>query len=732
MACNEDTRVESLLHPGNIVIVGASARPDGWSERIFKNLQRGAYKGKIYLVNPRHQSLWGVACYPGLESLPEPPDQVIFLTRREHVSGMLHQAASLGARSAVVFSGGFGEEGSDLGKQLAVDLKRIAENSGIGLCGPNCLGYASYPLGGIALTERGSLPEGARGDGDAAVVAQSGGVSLAMNRELLARGVRMRYVVSSGNELVLTLEDWIEYFISDPSISVIGAFIETVKEPERFLKLCAVARARGKMLVACKLGTSSKAREAIVSHTGRVAGSARVFESLCSSVGAIVTRTLDELVDCMSVFRAGRLPQSARAAAVTVSGGLKGILLDAGERWGVEFPSLCQETLEQLRGFEGIGSTIGNPVDSGWATLSGRGTVVDCVRRVALDEGVDSVFVQGMAGSNIEEYERISAETGKLIVLLENGFVSRSDVESGWEGVRSAEKVGVCVSADRAVAALKRLALWGERGDGCHLDSDASDGSLDRDGWMREVGEKSPQVDRILGGAYLSETEGWLIDERQAKKIASAYGLRVPRAVLVRDAEAVAFSVENVGLPCVMKVTSPIVAHKAALGMVSGVLRSGDAAVREYYRLESVCLEVLPAGTPWGIWLEEAVLDGVECTVGLWRDEEFGVVMMFGAGGAMMEEYEDVGFSQPVKDRRSALNLIRQSRIGRMLLSHGVDGEVSGYDVDALVEGLVSIGRIGMEGFTALKSLDMNPVLVGRAGLGMCVLDAAASLKPRV
>ena len=234
-------KVGALVAPKNIVLVGASDKPGSWSARVWRNLNRYGFRGPIYPMNPGRTEIWDRPCYADFASLPEKPDHLVVLAPAPHVAGVIRAGASAGARSATIFSAGFGEGEGGPGAALGADLRAALAETGIGASGPNCMGNICAPSRFVTLTEDREL---SMAGGPVALVGQSGGVMIFMNQALEERGVFADYLVTSGNEAGLTVADYIAFFAGEPRIKVIIVYIEALKRAGRFPRRVP-CRARG-------------------------------------------------------------------------------------------------------------------------------------------------------------------------------------------------------------------------------------------------------------------------------------------------------------------------------------------------------------------------------------------------------------------------------------------------------------------------------------------------------
>jgi acyl-CoA synthetase (NDP forming) len=293
-----------LLNPAAIAVVGASERRGSAGRIVLENLRNLGYQGTVYAVHPRHQKVLGYPCYPDLKSLPGPVDSVAVLLAAEKVLPTLETAVETGARAAWVLASGFAEAGPE-GKARQDDLTRFAEQTGLMVCGPNCIGVAN--LVDRVATYSPALGPATRAGGVSAVV-QSGAICLG-----LANAARFgfRYLISSGNEAVLDSADYIGHLTSDPHTRVIIAFLEGIHSPHRLVAAARAAAEADKPILLVKVGRSEAARRAVQAHTGSLAGSDAVCDAAFRRLGVMRLDTLDELVEAAELFLTCREVTSA-------------------------------------------------------------------------------------------------------------------------------------------------------------------------------------------------------------------------------------------------------------------------------------------------------------------------------------------------------------------------------------------------------------------------------------
>jgi acyl-CoA synthetase (NDP forming) len=344
-----------LIAPRSVAIVGASQRgadanlarePRG--NRVIRNLNTFGFAGRIVAVNPKYAEVMGYPCYPDVASIPEPVDCLVSAVPNRHVPDLLESAAKAGVRAAVVFAAGFGEIGGE-GKARQARLEALSRDQGFLICGPNCYGvlnvYGKAPL--FAST----IPAGFLA-GPVALISQSGGLSTTIaNALMLNRHVGLSHIISCGNQTGATIEEYINYFVEDANTKVIAVFVEGFKQPERLLAVAAKAAAANKPLIMLKGGRSDVSKRAAATHSGSLAGAAEVVDAVFRQGGIVSVRSINELIDSVSVFSCDGFVKKYRGGrgigVLSGSGGECTLVSDAASNAGIEVPELTETTKAQ-------------------------------------------------------------------------------------------------------------------------------------------------------------------------------------------------------------------------------------------------------------------------------------------------------------------------------------------------------------------------------------------------
>ena len=713
---NSRAKVEALVAPRNVVIVGASDRTGNWALRAWRNLQRYKFPGPIFLINPKRDEILGEKCYPDFAALPEPPDHILVVTPASAVADVLESGAAAGARSATIFSSGFGEAYDEAGAALGVRLREVIARTGLGVSGPNCMGNVCKPARFVTLTE--DRPHN-MDMGEVALVGQSGGVMIFINQALEERGMLARYLITSGNEAGLQVADYIAYFAGDPALKVIIVYVEAVADLGRFIAACREARAAGKSVIAIKLGQSEEGRAAALAHTGSLAGSIAAFDAVAADAGVIRADTLDDAVELAELLAHTGAPTGRRLGAVTLSGAYRGLLLDAAERHGLTFPKLATETVASLEKVMGVGSLISNPIDGGFSVLSSPQAYKACIEAMQADPNIDMVLLQEAIprepGSNraeayIQLVEDYVAEGGhkplSFVTLTSHGQTAHS------RAIRhGAPHVSFLQEANKALRAIASAARGGEAE---ALGSSGADTHAPAPALAQELREQARQLQAPLA-----------LDEARSKALLAAYGVPLPQEGLAQDVEAAVALATRIGFPVVLKAVCATLTHKSDVGAVQLHLRDADAVRAAWARIEANLAAHGFVDALEGMLVAKMVTGGLELVMGLHRDPEMGPVIMGGSGGVLLELVRDVAFAAPPLTLAKAHDLIARTKAGALMRGYRGSGAL---DAQAYAQALVALGRLANDLGDVLESIDVNPFLL--LAEGGVALDALVVLRP--
>ena len=689
--------LDALLNPASIAIVGASDKPSAGGG-LLQSLARFGFEGGIFPVNPRCADIGGHVCYSSLRDLPAAPDVVALCIGASRVERAIEEAAVIGARAAVIFGGGFGESGDD-GIALQRRIAGRCRDAGIALCGPNCMGVLSpWNRSSVYLQE---LRDPAGLTGNVGLVSQSGSICIGLLADVRRFG--FSYVISSGNEAVTTAADYLEALVDDPKTRVIGLFLETVCEPERFVAALDRAAAAGKPVVALKVGRTERTRRAITSHTGGLAGSSQVFAEVLRAHRAIATSDLDEFTEVLAACQAERWPAGPRIAVITGSGGQAELVLDVAAEAGLSLPPLPAESRAELEGLIGPVSGDGNPLDA-WGNGDMAANYPHALRVLAECGAYDAVV---MSSDNGE-----AAPMGRLDrLLLPSAMTIASAATSPVPHFVMGMRPGVMMRAQVDMLRDSGLMYLGGSRQGL--------GALDRLGrWSTPL--PPPRLQRPLrgGGVAAARAAGRpTINEFDAKRILADEGLPVTREHLAGTQDAARAAASALGYPVVLKAVSDAIPHKTELGLVIIGIGSAVELDQAWEQLQAR----LAGQAIDGILVQEMVQGGLEVFAGLSRDPEFGLVLAFGLGGTDIELVQDVAFRMLPLREGDAAAMLTEIRAAPLLFNPRGGPP---YDIPALVACLEAFADYAWADRDGLVEVDLNPIKVMQAGQGCRILDS--------
>ncbi len=706
--------IHAMLHPRNIVLVGATDKPGNYAERIWNNLIKYQFEGGLYPVNSKRETIWGVPCYKDFASLPERPDHVLVLVPARFAVQVIRDAAAAGARSATIVTSGFSELQDAESQKLAGELQQAIRETGLAVTGPNCLGNLSAGEKMFTNIDDRIVTMEA---GPVAIAGQSGAIVMAVRQALEDRGVGVGYMVTTGNEAGLETPDLMAYFAADPSVRVIVVYLEGVRNTQGFRKACKAARAAGKPVIALKLGASEGGRAAAMAHTGALAGSIETFDAISTREGVIRVRGLDELIETTECFVHADPPKGNRLAAVTLSGGKRGLLIDAFHAAGLNFANLSTNATDKLAKMLGPGSIVGNPLDAGFAAVVDPSVYMQSIQIMIDDPDTDIVIIDAelpkapheLRERNLRIVNEKAAAASKPVVYISTMSIGFTEFTKALR--KSLPHIAVMQGLDRAVGAIKALI------DYASLRKEVPDTVSNSSASARAALERT-----------LKNAKGAALDEVASKKLLKAYGIPVSQEAIAQTAAEAVKIAKKIGFPVVAKVVSADILHKSDIGGV--VLNLNNAAeVKKAFNDITTRVRKLK-GKPRleGILIAQQVKAELELVVGASLDAEMGPVVLFGTGGVDIELMKDVALAGAPLDATEARELINRTKAGVKL--KGYRGKPALHEASA-VKAIVGLSNLMADAGTRIASIDVNPFLINtRTGVavdGLIVLNNAAA-----
>ncbi len=698
-------RLRTLFEPRSIALVGVSEKST-WSLMIHVALQKGGFRGHIYYVNPRSPQVHGQDTVAHLTDIQEPVDLCYIMVGTNAVLAVIQDMIAAGIHNAVVLTGGFAEQ-DEHGRQLQEEITRLANIHDLAIIGPNCMGYINVTRNIEAMA---ALPERPLLVGSVALISQSGALGAMMMNYAHTQNVGLSMLISTGNEASISVTDALQYAVEDEATKVIAVFMETIREPERFVQIARDAFARGKPLIVLKAGRSEVTARVALTHTGAMTGDDRVIDALFRQLGIIRVNSIEELILTANVFaQVGQL-SGKRMGAVAISGGVCDLVADLAEEAGIGLPIFTEQTVQELRAMLPVLGPANNPLDTTGAAMNNQELMGNLLRIVSLEPQLDAVLcIMDLPGDETPQSRflmNILAGIGQalkeapvpafMVALASNtvmpagrAFLDRTGAPFISGGIRM------------VIPALGKLMAWTERYR-----------------VVRTEEGKEPVVDRRTTiDRSIPLVGSW--SEHQAREFLKRHRISIIPGKLAQNTQDAVEAAHEMGFPVALKIASPDILHKSDIGGVRLSLGS-EEEVRAAFRqvMEAAALHV-PGAHIEGVLISPMRAGGVELLVGVTRDAAWGQVLTVGLGGIWVEILKDTSLRILPVSRREVKAMLEELQGIKLL--RGARGS-QGADREKLVEEILRIAELAQELKEDLDALEINPLRI--EGTHIEALDA--------
>jgi len=694
----EQNPLHRLVSPRSVVIVGASDRAGSLGERTVSNLlDYSDFRGEVYFINPNKPSIRDIKCFANVRDLPVAPDVAALVVPAKSVLTTLRDCAARGVRYSLVFSSGFAELGA-AGQAVQAEMAEIARTTGMRIYGPNSPGFCNlnrrFGLMFSPSYRIDQLP------GPIGLATQGGGIGRCV-LQAMERGIGVGLWASTGNEVDLTVADFIRYMADADDIKVIATAMEGIRDGAQLIEAAKYAAERNKPVVALKIGRSDYGMQATMSHTGSISGSAAINSAVFRQVGIVEVDDIDELIDTAALFtRPRRLPTGREKIAVFgFSGGACALAADGVGEGGLTLSTFSAQTLNTLRTSLPDYAAIQNPVDATSDIITNPEVGRATLKAVADDPDVDLILYPFPC-----DYMEITSTIADMVVSAQQQTevpivpIWQSDRLGG--GFQSLVKGGLMPtrSVKQTVKAVRRVIDWGA--------------------WRTSF----EPTWTPLPTAATARGELVTHTEPAAKALLAQYGVKVPQGGIATSADAAVQIANKVGYPVVAKIVSAAITHKSDIGGVAIGLADESAVRAAFERITASVRKATPDAAVDGILIEKmAASGGFEALIGVVRDPVFGPIITFGLGGIYVELFKDVARRKLPLTASTARELIQEPRCSKLL--QGLRGKGPA-DTAALEAMLLAISDFVTRRADDLEELELNPVWVGPQGQGVLALDA--------
>ncbi|MCP4407610.1 MAG: bifunctional acetate--CoA ligase family protein/GNAT family N-acetyltransferase [Gammaproteobacteria bacterium] len=686
-----------VFEPTSVAVIGASERVKSVGGQILHNLLVSDFQGEIYPVNPKHETVNGLKCYPSVSAIDHPIDLAVIIIPAKHIPGVMHECGEHGVGAAVVLSAGFSEIGK-AGQYLQNEVVDIARTHRIPLVGPNCLGVIRPKVGLNVTFAKSSVK-----CGHVALVAQSGAFCTALLDWADTQGHGFSAVASLGATADVGFGDVLDYLAIDPETHSILLYVEGISDARSFMSGLRIA-ARLKPVIVVKSGRNESGTRAAVSHTGALVGADHVFDAAIQRAGAVRVKSVSELFAAAQLLASGTRVEGPRLAILTNGGGPGVMAADRAADLNVPLAELSQPTHNKLSEALPDHWSHSDPVDIlGDADPSRYGKATEII---LADKGVDGILV-------LLTPQAMTDPTGCAHAVIEAAKKSSKPLLTCWMGeglveagrkVFSAAGIPQFRSPEASVEAFGYLACY-RRNQKALLQAP---GPLSK--------HQEPDVDgaRLIIEHALSERRTNL-SSAESKAVMRAFQIPASPCINVSSAAEALVAAEGVGLPVAMKINSPDITHKSDVGGVRlniGEPRSVRTAFREMIdSVKTQCPDVKIDGATIEPMLERP--HAREIMIGIATDPVFGPIISFGAGGTAIEIFADTNLALPPLNEYLSKELIEGTRASRYLKRFRNLPEAN---LGQLVDALQRISEIVCE-LPEVQELDINPLLVDEHGV---------------
>lgn len=672
-----------LLHARSLAIVGIS-RPERFGGRLFTNLRRFGYAGRVFGVNPRYTTLYDEPCYPSLAALPERPDCALLAVPNAGLVEALEETAARGIRAAVIFASAWSEPSAL--PSLQQRLTEIARKHELVVCGPNCMGFVAP---GQRLAVSGYVTDPETPAGNVTLITHSGSVweALLQNRH----GVAFNYVVSSGNEMVTSVADYMQFALADPATRAIGIFLETVRDPRSFSAALAEAAERDVAVVVLKTGRTEQGARLARAHSGALSGADGAYQAVFAHYGVHRVSSIDEMLDTLELFATGMRPATRYVSALLDSGGQRAMLCDLAEAEGVEFAPIGEATRGRLAELLEPGLEPINPLDA-WGTGNATADVY-AESLLALDADpatgltLFAVDLYPLDDSSPTSYPPIVAPVRER---LRNplAFLVHASTTASPAQLRALREQGIPVlmGTETGLRAARHV-----------LAHSAARRRRAEAPQAPEAGAARPADPAALRREL--EAAGGALDEHASKELLRHYGLTPTRELVAVSLDEAIAAAEAIGYPVALK-TAGGELHKTERGGVR--LGLGDVeALRRCYR--DFATRLSPR-----VLVQEMVPAGAELILGIVHDPQFGPLLTVGTGGIFVEVLKDARMlllPTSAAAVREALAGLRGAALLR-----GVRGRPPA-DLEAVVRAALGLAALAEDLGDRIAEIDVNPLV---------------------
>lgn len=686
--------LDAIFLPKSVAVIGAKDDLGSVGRTILLNLLSGSFKGKVFPINPKRDEVFNLKAYPNIGSLSEKVDLAVIVTPAKTVPDIIEQCVKAEVKAAIIISAGFKELGEH-GLKLEQEILRRAKGK-LRIIGPNCLGVMN-PVYGLNAT----FAKGMALPGNLAFISQSGAMCTAVLDWSLEERIGFSAFVSIGSMADINWGDLIDYLGGDPATHSILIYMETIGDPRSFIS-AAREIALEKPIIIIKPGRSAEAAKAAASHTGSLAGSDEVFEAAMERAGVLRVNNISQLFNMASVLGRQPRPRGPRFAIITNAGGPSVLATDATVLEGAQVAKLDSTSIEKLNAILPPAWSHANPVDIlGDASAETYAKSIDIV---AHDPNNDGLLVI-LSPQDMTDPIKTAEHMRSFAVLKDRPILA------SWMGGSFVQK-GIQILNESRIPTFKYPddAAWSFATMWKYSENLAS---LYETPAIHEYGDNqaeeiknSKEAEKLI--QKVREDKRTLLTEFESKKLLALYKIPVVETFIAKSEEEAANYANQLKYPVVLKLLSETITHKSDIGGVKLNLRNEQNVKDAYKDIYDSVVKVYSQEDFQGVTVQRMVKhEGYELILGSSVDPQFGPVLLFGAGGILVEIFKDRALGLPPLNATLARRLMQKTKIYQAL--KGVRGRKT-VNLDKMEQILVRFSTMITEN-PWIKECDVNPLL---------------------
>lgn len=685
-------KLNSIFKPKRIALIGVPADPNSVGGLTLRNLVGGGFRGVVYPVNPKHEAVLGISCFPSVKSLPKTPDLAVITTGASAVPQIVEECGEAGIKGVIIMSAGFKEIGEE-GKELENKVKHIVKKYQMRVIGPNCLGII-VPGQKLNISFANSMPQ----KGSVAFISQSGALCTAVLDWAMTENIGFSYFVSIGNTMDVGFGDLIDYFGQDANTKSIVLYVESISFAQEFVT-AARAFARKKPIIVYKAGRFPESAKAAASHTGAMASGDAIYDALFRRAGVARVYNIGNIFDFTDFIGKKRIPKGPNLGIVTNAGGPGVMATDSLIKNGGHLCKLSEETMDKLDETLPKFWSHNNPVDVLGDAPPQR--VAQATEIVMNDPGVDAVLViltpQAMTRPT---------ETAREIIKLTEG--TSKPIMATWLGGQSMREsmnlfnnsgIAAYRTPEQAIRAFMILVDYSRNMEALYETpkevpvSFHYDRHTLREHFVKEIFPKQ----NVMSVA-------------DAKELIHSYGIETVKPRIAGDLEEAVKHASEIGYPVVIKIDSPEVTHKSEIGGVVLNIENEDMLRAAYHGMLEKVNRKRPGINIASVMVQKMInkIDSVELILGIKKDPIFGTVILIGMGGTEAELIQDQRLEFPPLNESLASQMIESLKIYPLL--KGYRGSAP-KNIDKLIEVMIRLSYLAAD-YPEIEELDINPIIV--------------------